>query len=393
MITKISTVFSLLCLLLFMYGILINLTKVEENRCKMTYMFEYPQFVRIDIPHNEKFPAYGLYGYSEGKLTDRARNMDFTGAPVLFIPGNGGSYKQARSLASVALRKGIDNGWRNHLDFFTVDFNEEYSGLYGGILNNQVEYVTICVRRILKLYERRVTVPVSIVLIGHSLGGKIAQAVASTYNLSSVINTIIAISAPIDNPVLSLDHYYKNFYLAIQEQWTANRTLRIESTHQKSQKSLDQILFLTIGGGIRDTLVEESLSSSVFGDLHAMTSNWAIRRESSARSRATSGRTNCPRLSLFRCTSPFPTSFSTRLAAVYRRLDRLFKQPTRVAGAHDIENDSDEHLQMFNIDDSENETISECVGRIYPTLDESRFGAGDGRLTGNGLQLRVGKVH
>uniref|UniRef100_A0A8D8JES3 GPI inositol-deacylase n=1 Tax=Culex pipiens TaxID=7175 RepID=A0A8D8JES3_CULPI len=199
--------------------------------------------------------------------------MDFTGAPVLFIPGNGGSYKQARSLASVALRKGIDNGWRNHLDFFTVDFNEEYSGLYGGILNNQVEYVTICVRRILKLYERRVTVPVSIVLIGHSLGGKIAQAVASTYNLSSVINTIIAISAPIDNPVLSLDHYYKNFYLAIQEQWTANRTLRIESTHQKSQKSLDQILFLTIGGGIRDTLVEESLSSSVFGDLHAMTHN------------------------------------------------------------------------------------------------------------------------
>lgn len=26
---------------------------------------------------------------------------------------------------------------------------------------------------------------------------------------------------------------------------------------------------------------------------------------------------------------------------------------------------------MFNIDDSENETMSECVGGIYPTLDES----------------------
>lgn len=119
MISKLTTVFSLLCLLLFMYGILINLTKVEENRCKMTYMFEYPQFVRIDVPESHHFNAYSLFGYTEGKLSERARNMDFTGAPVLFIPGNGGSYKQVRSFASVALRKGIDNGWRNHLDFFS----------------------------------------------------------------------------------------------------------------------------------------------------------------------------------------------------------------------------------------------------------------------------------
>uniref|UniRef100_A0A1Q3G1I1 GPI inositol-deacylase n=1 Tax=Culex tarsalis TaxID=7177 RepID=A0A1Q3G1I1_CULTA len=273
MISKLTTVFSLLCLLLFMYGILINLTKVEENRCKMTYMFEYPQFVRIDIPENENFPAYGLYGYSEGKLTERVRNMDYTGAPVLFIPGNGGSYKQARSLASVALRKGIDNGWRNHLDFFTVDFNEEYSGLYGGVLNNQIKYASLCVRRILNLYERRSNEPVSIVLIGHSLGGKIAQAVASMDNLSLKINTIIAISAPIDNPVLSMDHYYYNFYSAVQEQWTSNRTFNKKQINPKAQKSLDNILFLTIGGGIRDTLVDESLTNSVFSDMHAMTHN------------------------------------------------------------------------------------------------------------------------
>ena len=45
--------------------------------------------------------------------------MLFSGAPVLFIPGNSGSYKQARSLASVALRKGVDNDWMSHLDYFT----------------------------------------------------------------------------------------------------------------------------------------------------------------------------------------------------------------------------------------------------------------------------------
>lgn len=39
---------------------------------------------------------YGLYAYSEGRLTERSRNMDFDGIPVLFIPGNSGSYKQGK---------------------------------------------------------------------------------------------------------------------------------------------------------------------------------------------------------------------------------------------------------------------------------------------------------
>lgn len=45
--------------------------------------------------------------------------MEFTGAPVVYVPGNSGSYKQARSFASVAIRKGLDNNWNHHLDYFT----------------------------------------------------------------------------------------------------------------------------------------------------------------------------------------------------------------------------------------------------------------------------------
>lgn len=37
---------------------------------------------------------YGLYAYSEGKYIERAKSMKFTGIPVLFVPGQGGSYKQ-----------------------------------------------------------------------------------------------------------------------------------------------------------------------------------------------------------------------------------------------------------------------------------------------------------
>lgn len=52
-------------------------------------------------------------------MTEKARAMEFSGAPVLFVPGNSGSYKQARSFASVAIRKGLDNNWSHHLDYFT----------------------------------------------------------------------------------------------------------------------------------------------------------------------------------------------------------------------------------------------------------------------------------
>lgn len=37
---------------------------------------------------------YALYAYSEGKYIKRARSMKFTGIPVLFVPGHGGSFKQ-----------------------------------------------------------------------------------------------------------------------------------------------------------------------------------------------------------------------------------------------------------------------------------------------------------
>lgn len=52
--------------------------------------------------HNtDKLARYSLYAYSEGKLTERARAMKFDGVPVLFIPGNGGSFKQGMIIFNV----------------------------------------------------------------------------------------------------------------------------------------------------------------------------------------------------------------------------------------------------------------------------------------------------
>lgn len=43
---------------------------------------------------DKKYAKYGLYAYAEGKYTSLAKRHKFTGVPVLFVPGNAGSYKQ-----------------------------------------------------------------------------------------------------------------------------------------------------------------------------------------------------------------------------------------------------------------------------------------------------------
>lgn len=40
------------------------------------------------------YPAYGLYLYGEGVYAQETQGLKVTGAPVLFLPGNAGSYKQ-----------------------------------------------------------------------------------------------------------------------------------------------------------------------------------------------------------------------------------------------------------------------------------------------------------
>jgi len=55
----------------------------------------------VKFSANKQYPNYGLYYYYEGVRQDPLKTR-MTGAPVIFVPGNGGSYKQVRSLASVA---------------------------------------------------------------------------------------------------------------------------------------------------------------------------------------------------------------------------------------------------------------------------------------------------
>lgn len=74
---------------------LYHLLKPISNGCIMTYM--YPTYIPISTPKNVSLAKYGLYLYHEGwKHIDFNEHLkQLNGVPVLFIPGNGGSYKQA----------------------------------------------------------------------------------------------------------------------------------------------------------------------------------------------------------------------------------------------------------------------------------------------------------
>lgn len=202
---------------------------------------------------------------------------------VLFIPGNSGSFKQSRSLASVALRKGIDNDWFYHLDYFTVDLNEEYSALFGGVLEDQSKFIEHSIRAILKLYKRLPHPPKQIVIIAHSIGGKLAQKVLTNPETAKLVSAVITLASPMDKPVVTWDVHIKNFYESIDNYWTENRFVGPKQNNscgmrkkkivdQNTAKILDDKLLITIGGGNKDLLVHSGLTDSKFSDLHVMSS-------------------------------------------------------------------------------------------------------------------------
>ncbi|XP_044733508.1 GPI inositol-deacylase [Chrysoperla carnea] len=226
----------------------------------MTYMYEWPDYTRIYLKENEKFPQYGLYAYSEGKYKYKYHELKFKGVPVLFIPGNGGSYQQVRSLASIALRKAIAS-YKFHFNFFTVDLNEELSGLYGGVLNAQAEFVNHSIYRILQLYSTRPPKeqPKTVILVGHSMGGIVSLKVMTNMKDAQNVDLIITMSAPHLRPPINLDPSTEKFYKDIKKVWEPRADYLLNKT------------VITVGSGFNDRLINTHLTQFESSSIHAIT--------------------------------------------------------------------------------------------------------------------------
>ena len=231
----------------------------------------YIEFKDFDTEHTRFATKYHLYmirdaGYDE--------DPKVKGVPVLFIPGNAGSFKQGRILAFEALEyfhnsvqqdpEAMKEGTTN-MDLFAVDFNEDLSAFHGQTMLDQAEYLNDAVSYILSLYhdprrsqrEPGLPDPSSVVLVGHSMGGVIARAMLTMPNYqSNSINTILTLSAPHARAPVSFDAEMVHTYKRINDYWR-----QAYSQKWANDNPLWHVTLVSIAGGGLDTVVASDFAS------------------------------------------------------------------------------------------------------------------------------------
>lgn len=242
-----------LCVLVGVYDVMKNY--FEHCECEMSYMYELPQYKKVPLSDDttSQFPRYDLYLYGEGQHFNAVSDLNLHGIPVLYLPGNMGSMKQCRSVASILLRKAETKQWKPHFNVFTIDFNEEYTALYGPFLHRQIQFVKHSIKAILKLYEDNDASknPKSVVVVAHSMGGIVARGVFMLPDFdSSAINSIYSLATPHLHPVISLDTEMAAMFDKINSYWEENTSI------------LNHVTFVSVSGGSRDFQVNGAVATA-----------------------------------------------------------------------------------------------------------------------------------
>ncbi|PNS21035.1 GPI inositol-deacylase [Sphaceloma murrayae] len=276
---------------------------IDPKGCHMSFMrAAYAKFDDFDTEYTRFASKYSLYLYREGEIDDDSRvashppfrsspttadpTLQVKGIPVLFIPGNAGSYKQVRSLAAEAAYYYRDNlqhdeaaqaAGKRPLDFFSVDFNEDITAFHGQTLVDQADYLNDAIAYILSLYHNPhrsvrdpdLPDPTSVILVGHSMGGIVARAMLTRPNyLSNSVNTIITLSAPHARAPVSFDSDMINIYEDMNRYWRTSY-----SEQWASKNPLWHVTLVSIAGGGLDTVVPSDYSSltSLVPETHGFT--------------------------------------------------------------------------------------------------------------------------
>lgn len=216
---------------------------------------------------------YRLYLYRERHFEP----MDLpTGSPALFVPGNSGSYGQVRSVASSASRQFYkDDGsgarrdeWKDappgvaHTDWYTIDFNEDFSAFSGSTLIEQATFINEVVAYLSNRYaspatysfaagERNTTVPI----LAHSMGGIAARLAQRLPNHPvGCIDTIVTLSTPHAYPPVPFDRSVEHVYSLI------NAPVEPPPVANGAAGTVPPLL-VSIAGGLLDTQLPSDPSS------------------------------------------------------------------------------------------------------------------------------------
>ncbi|KAL5117818.1 GPI inositol deacylase [Pleosporales sp. CAS-2024a] len=258
--------------------------QLDTKGCEMVYMRPmYSKFDDFDTEHTRFASKYSLYLYREWGIDE-----EFTvkGTPVLFIPGNAGSYKQVRSLAAesayhyhntVQHEVNVGKAERRPLDFFSVDFNEDFTAFHGQTVLDQAEYLNDAIMFILSLYhtpgrsrrDANLPDPTSVIIVGHSMGGVVARTLFTMPNFqANSINTIVTIAAPHARPPVSFDGDIVRVQNAVNTYW---QTAFAQNLAQDNP--LHHVTLVSIAGGGLDNIISSDYASiaSLVPETHGFT--------------------------------------------------------------------------------------------------------------------------
>ncbi|KAF9607813.1 hypothetical protein IFM89_001534 [Coptis chinensis] len=252
-----------------LYGLL----KPVANECVMTYM--YPTYIPISTPP----PKYNLYKYHEGwrKIDFNEHIKKLTGVPLLFIPAESDRAYQGGPLERTYYYGAgdIPNQYSHRLDWFAVDLEEEHSAMDGQIVEEHTEYVVYAIHRILDLYKESHdmrskegaepfgSLPRSVVLVGHSMGGFVARAaIVHPHLRKGVVETVLTLSSPHQSPPVALQPSLGHYYHLVNQKW--RKGYEVELTHigrQVSEPTLSHVIVVSISGNILDYQVRSKLET------------------------------------------------------------------------------------------------------------------------------------
>jgi GPI inositol-deacylase len=257
------------------------------NRCAMTYMNPaYFPVPGLNASSNEGNYAVWLYRERGGVGLTPDAAMASVGSgggsgcgtrvwktgrsiPGLFVPGNAGSYRQVRSVASETARR-VDARRTSHqtssspsvpgdtresapgnapvgIDWFALDFNEELSAFHGGLLRRQTAFTSHALAKILETYPPGTPV----VIAGHSMGGVVARGALlelgkeGAYGSSALNATLITLATPhADSPAATAPSAARA-HRDINDAWIGKRHTRVTS----------RVAMVSVGGGDADRQV------------------------------------------------------------------------------------------------------------------------------------------
>ncbi|KAG5421851.1 BST1 [Candida metapsilosis] len=229
-----------------------------------------PHIDSFDQSHTKYASKYSIYLYREqdrDKLPpegtgDDVASMELEGVPVLFIPGNAGNHRQVRSIAAKASElydERTSNEDSVKLDFFTVDFNEDFTAFHGRTILDQAEYANEAVKFILDLYSTRSKPPKSVIIIGHSMGGIVARIMLTLPDyLPNSVENILTLSSPHSTSPLTFDGDLSTIYSAVDKFWycgftNCSSSTKLQQLSNVAHDRLRNVALISITGGALDS--------------------------------------------------------------------------------------------------------------------------------------------